>query len=125
MKNIAWGLVLFCVVQAGSGQRMWGATPKTDPDDYNMSVHVSGAQYAPNALFQILTVTIDGKHYEVEGGTSSSKAYMHGNGLLNPGDYHAKLTLDTHKTPFESIQEYEFLLPDGTKRKFTVIAQSE
>jgi len=118
------GLLLFCGLQVGFIHRMWSAPPAT-PDEYTLNVHVSGAAYAPNALFQILTVTIDGKHYQVQGATSSAKAYTHGSGLLNPGDYRAKLTEDTHKTAFESIQEYEFLLPDGSKRKFAVIAQSE
>ncbi len=45
--------------------------------------------------------------------------------MLDPGDYPAKLVTDTRKTPFESIEEFEFLLPDGTTRKFGVIAQWE
>ncbi len=105
---------------------MFAINSKVDPADYNIPVHVSGAAYAPgNPLSQILTVAIGGKHYELYGGTSSAKAYMHGNGLLNPGDYRARLKVDEHKTPFESIQSYEVLLPDGTTRIFEVIAQSE
>jgi hypothetical protein len=125
MKRLLWGLALVGVMHAGMDRRMWGEAPKTDPAEYSLSVHISGAEYAPNVLYQILTATIDGKHYQIEGPTSSSKAYMHGNGLLNPGDYHAKLSEDTHKTAFESIQTYELLLPDGTTRRFSVIAQSE
>jgi hypothetical protein len=94
---------------------MW-ASAKMDAADYNIAVHVSGSHYGQNELFQVLSVVIDGKHYELAGPTSSAKAFMHGNGLLNPGDYKAKLTEDTHKTSFESIQEYELLLPDGTQR---------
>jgi hypothetical protein len=102
---------------------MWAA-PKTDAD-YNIAVHVSGSHYGANEMLQVLSVVIDGKHYELSGPTSSAKVAMRGNGLLNPGDYKAKLTEDTHKTSFESIQEYELLLPDGTQRKFSVILQSE
>jgi hypothetical protein len=61
----------------------------------------------------------------LQGPTSSAKAFVHGNGLLNLGDYQAKLVVDTHKSAYESMQVYEFLLPDGGKRKFGVVGQSE
>ncbi len=89
-------------------------------------MHVSYAQYDPvNGIYEILTAVIDGKHYQLEGFTSSSRTFMHGNGLLNPGDYAAKLTKDEHKTSFESLQVFEFLLPDNTTRSFSVIGQGE
>jgi hypothetical protein len=125
MQKLLWSLALIGVMQAGMDRTMWGAAPKIDPADYPLNVHVSGAEYAPNVLYQLLTVTIDGKHYQVEGPTSSAKAYMHGNGLLNLGDYHAKQLVNTQKTAYESIQSYELLMPDGTTRRFSVIAQSE
>jgi hypothetical protein len=125
MKKIVFGFVLSCMVFAVASRRSWGAKPAAAADDYSINVHVSAAQYATDPLYEVLTVTIDGKHYELQGPTSSAKAYMHGNGLINPGDYHAKLVQDTHKTTYESLQEFEFLLPDGSKRKFSVIAQSE
>ncbi|HTU51467.1 MAG TPA: hypothetical protein VMF56_12790 [Acidobacteriaceae bacterium] len=125
MKKIVWGFVLSCMVFAGASRKMWAAKPAATGDDYNINVHVSGAQYASDGLNEVLMVVIGGRHYELQGPTSSAKMYSHGNGLMNPGDYHAKLIQDTHKTTYESIQEYEFLLPDGTKRKFAVIAQSE
>jgi len=125
MKKLVWRLALFSMAQAVAILPASSSAPKPDANDYNITAHVSAAQYAPNALYQLLTVTIDGKHYQMQGPTSSAKAYMHGNGLLNPGDYHVKLIQDTHKTAFESIQEYEFLLPDNITRKFGVIAQSE
>lgn len=104
----------------------FGLSPKAQAGDYNIAVHVSGSSYSPvNALFQILTAVIGGRNYELYGGTSSAKAYMHGNGLLDPGDYHARPKVDIHKTSFESIQSFELLLPDGSKRVFEVIGQSE
>ena len=90
-------------------------------------MHISASAYASaaNPLFEIVTTTINGKHYQLQGPTSSSKIFTHGNGLLNPGDYHCKLSTDEHKTSYESQQVFEILLPDGTTRKFAVIAQSE
>lgn len=116
-------------VYGGANASLAAAPAKPNSSDYNLSVHVSGARYSPNSdahlIDQILTITVAAKHYEVEGGTSSAKVYVHGNGLLDPGDYPAKLVTDTRKTPFESIEEFEFLLPDGTTRRFGVIAQWE
>ncbi len=119
MRKFFWVLVLFCTATK------WMIS-QTDAD-YDIAVHVSSARYDGIPVSQILNVVIGGKHFEMRGPTLSpkNKTSNDGHGLLNPGDYKAKLTLDTHKTPFESIQEYEFLLPDGTKRKFAVILQSE
>jgi hypothetical protein len=100
--------------------------PKVNPAEYTIKVHVSYAQYDPtNGMYEILTATINGKHYELEGFTSSARTFMHGNGLLNPGDYLAKLAKDEHKTSFESLQVFDLLLPDNTTRSFSVIGQGE
>ena len=123
MKHFASILTLFCIAAAATSSLH--AADKPDPTQYTLAVHVSAATYAPNVLFQIITATIDGKHYQLQGPTSSAKIYSHGNGLLNPGDYHAKLAKDEHKTSYESLQEFEILMPDGTVRPFAVIAQSE
>jgi hypothetical protein len=126
MKSFALRLIVFLAVYGGAHSRLSAAPAKATPPDYNLSAHVSGARYdSAFPLNQILTITVAAKHYEVEGGTSSAKAYMHGNGLLDTGDYPAKLVLDSRKTPFESIEEFEFFLPDGTTRRFNVIAQWE
>jgi archaellum component FlaG (FlaF/FlaG flagellin family) len=126
MKRLLLTGALLLAVPALFTTGAWGETKKANPADYTVKVHVSAAQYvATDGLFEILTVVIDGKHYQLQGATSSSKAFMHGNGLLNPGDYSAKLTVDTHKTAYESIQMYELLMPDGTTRPFSVIFQGE
>jgi len=103
------------------------ADAKANPADYPLAMHISASTYASagNTLFEIVTAAAEGKHYQLQGPTSSAKAFMHGNGLLNPGDYHCKLSTDEHKTSYESLQVFEILLPDGTTRKFAVIAQSE
>jgi hypothetical protein len=119
MKRTTWSVLLLCAMPML-------AAPKINPAEYTVAVHVSASRYAAaDGLSQILSVAIDGKHYELQGGTSSAKVYGHGNGLLDPGDYKAKLSIDQHKTPFESVQQYEILLPDGTTRPFSVILQSE
>ncbi len=103
------------------------AEDKPNPADYKVKIHVVAAEFAASStLQQVLTVTINGRHYRLLGPTSSAKIFTgYGTGLLNPGDYQAKLVEDTHKSSFESIQTYELLLPDGKTRKFFVIMQGE
>jgi len=100
-----------------------GADNKNDPAQYILTIHVSTSEYVPTVLgYQNLTVTISGKHFRLEGGTSYKG---HFEGLLNPGDYHARLSKDEHRTSYESDQEFEFLFPDGSTRRFRVVSQSE
>jgi hypothetical protein len=124
MKRLVWGIALLLMVSA-VGPEIAGAQGKTV--GYDIAVHVSASEYLNlvNEQAQILTVTIGEKHYQLQGPTSSAKAFVHGNGLLNLGDYQAKLVVDTRKSAYESMQVYEFLLPDGSKRKFGVVGQSE
>jgi hypothetical protein len=124
MKILA--IVLSCLTLAGARCAL-AADNKANPADYPLAVHVSASEYAlpMNGLNEIVTATIDGKHYQLQGPASSAKIFSHGNGLINPGDYQAKLTADEHKTSYESLQQYEILFPDGTTRRFSVIAQSE
>jgi hypothetical protein len=133
MKAVASAVLLSCLALVGS-HRALGAEAKNDPGQFPLAVHISASTYATendsrlgaiDQLTEIVTATIDGKHYQLSGPTSSAKAFMHGNGLINPGDYHAKLVKDDHKTSYESQQTFEILFPDGTTRSFFVIAQSE
>jgi hypothetical protein len=89
------------------------------PDDYPINVHVSSSRYAPVSTgnVEIVSVTINGKKYELSDGYVGS--------LLSLGDYKAKLLKDEHRTPYESFQVYEFLFPDGKTRKFSVTGQFE
>ena len=118
------GTLVF-IVALLCGQSKAAEKWKPNPADYTVKVHVSTSRYERevyNALYQILEVMIDGRHYDLYGPTSSARAYLSGNGLLNPGDYMAMLITDVHKTPFESLQMYEVLLPDNTVRRFGVIS---
>jgi hypothetical protein len=116
---LLFSLIVVCAHSAA------GAEAKNDPSQYPVTVHVSAAASASpsNYAVEILTVTIDGKHYQLAGSGFSGKVCC--SGLINLGDYHAKLMKDQHKTSYESLQQYEILFPDGSTRKFDVIAQSE
>ena len=118
MKHLAFSLMLFFLIAAPSSAS--AADAKPDPSQYTIAVHVSASKYAPpvDRGEEVLTVTIDGKHYKILGGTR-------GHGLIAPGDYHARLSNDERKTPYESERSFEFLFPDGSTRRFDVIAQSE
>ena len=126
MKHCTTVILLSCMVLACVGPAR-AASAKVNPADYPLAVHISASTYATtaNTLFEIVTATIDGKHYQLQGPTSSARAFSRGNGLIDPGDYHAKLTTDEHKTSYESAQQFEILFPDGSTRKFGVIGQWE
>ena len=119
MRIVAIAVLLSGVV-LGFASRSVAADSKADPSQYTLAAHVSASEfYSPSDWSQeILTVTIGSEHYRVAGVTAN-------HGLLAPGDYHARLSLDQHKTSFESFQQLEFLFPDGTTRRFYVIAQSQ
>jgi hypothetical protein len=124
MKSLATAALVSCLIVVCT-HRALGAEAKNDPSQYPLTVHVSAAASASpsNYAVEILTVTIDGKHYQLAGTGYSGKVCC--SGLIDLGDYHAKLTKDQHKTSYESLQQYEILFPDGSTRRFDVIAQSE
>jgi hypothetical protein len=126
LKSCATAILLSCLMPALANPAH-AADAKANPADYPLAIHVSASTYATpaNTLNEIVTATIDGKHYQLQGPASGARIFTHGNGLINPGDYHAKLTIDEHKTSYESLQQFEILFPDGTTRKFGVIGQSE
>jgi hypothetical protein len=109
MKKIFLFVILFCSMP------MWAVT-KSDATDYNIPVHVSSSRFQGGGL--VLTCAIQGRHYELSGDAPT-------NGLLNPGDYMAKLTKDKHWTAYQTIRNYEFLFPDGTKQAFHVTLLGE
>ncbi|MFZ1937860.1 MAG: hypothetical protein WBA18_17365 [Terracidiphilus sp.] len=132
MKNLAPAVLLFSLMLV-CAHRAFAADAKPDPSQYTLAVHISAAAYAPqdyqgagafNTLSEIVTAVIDGKHYQLLGPTYSAHTKCC-DGLINPGDYHARWSTDEHKTSYESLQELEILFPDGATRRFSVIAQSE
>jgi hypothetical protein len=101
-------------------------------DEYPVNVHVSSSRWVmePGVLIgpqpvQRLSVTIDGKKYELEAPATLRANLQAGVTLLALGDYKAKLVQDVHKTTYESSQAYEFQLSDKKTRKFIVVSQSE
>jgi len=89
------------------------------PNEYPITIHVTSSYYQGGVFGrqQELDVVVDGRKYSLAGATSAT--------LLALGDYKAKLVRDTHKTTYESYQEYELLLPDKKTRRFVVVGQSE
>jgi|ERR1700683_58092 type 1 fimbria pilin len=115
MQRITLALLLFLSALG------WAAG---DPNatEYAVNVHVSSSSvvlenHAINSQQQ-LSVVIDGKKYELRSEIATSA-------LLALGDYKAKLVQDEHKTAYDSLQVYEFLLPDRKTRKFRVVGQTE
>jgi hypothetical protein len=124
MKRLASALIfvcfnaLVCLSAAGFSARV--AEAKSDPGQYTLNIHVSASRYWVFNQYnmEVLTATGGNRHYELWGHTSSSA-------LTNPGDYHARLIQDEHKTSYESVQRFEIQFPDGSTRGFDVVAQSE
>ena len=84
------------------------ASPDPKPADYQLNVRVISSRARGTDVR--LTVTIDGKKYELSGG-----GY-----LLNPGDYKAKVIRERHQNNYETYRIYEFLLPENKTRTFVV-----
>lgn len=110
MKKPALFVLLLLATLSGAAQKS---------DEYPIKVHVSSSKWATctDLIRQDLNVIVDGKKFELGGSP--------GAGLLALGDYKAKLVKDEHKNTYESLQEYEFLLPDKKTRKFSVVGQTE
>ena len=123
MKTLASTLLL-SILTLGCISRALAADSKPDPSQYTLTVHVSASAYETVNVpaVEVLTATIDGKHYQLAGSTFNGR---HFDGLLDPGDYRARSSKDQHATGYESAQEFELLFPDGATRNFRVIAKSE
>jgi hypothetical protein len=125
MKFCAGMLILFSLP-------LWSVAQGTD--SYPLNVHVSRTELRYTCADvtngnsfclgpQQLHAVIAGKTYDLAAGdykTGGSKK-----GLLPLGDYRAKLLAEEHDRSSEFRIVYEFLLPDGSVRKFAVIGQSE
>ncbi len=64
-----------------------------------------------------LKVVVNGRKYELDGGMADQ--------LLRTGDYQAKISGDDAQEGYEYKRKFEFIFPDGTKRKFSVIGEEE
>lgn len=98
---------------------------KPNPADYTIPVHITACEYGPAstrygpANTYILQAVINTTHLQL----SANAIYFDStqSGLLQPGDYKAKLLEHSDgKTTYLSYDEYELLLPDGHTLKAIV-----
>lgn len=101
---------------------------KPNPAGYTIAVHVSSSRLVEFCTDvtsgsnicgweQQLSVTIDGKKYELQSGTAKA--------LLRPGDYKARIVEDKSQRYYEYVRTYEFLFPDGLTRKYFLVGETE
>ena len=112
-------LLAFVFLFCGS---VWGALPAKQAE-YNINVHVSASRTVKNSesapRHQYLSVTSDGKKYELE-------SVLGVGDVLILGDYKARLVTDKRgRGDYDSRQLYEFQFSDMTTREFDVVGQVE
>jgi hypothetical protein len=122
MKKILIAMLLFTPSLAVAQKAAPGSA------EYTIAVHVQGSQLvnvcgsdskgSSCGWMQKLTVTIDGKKYEIEDGSERRD-------LLHTGDYKAKILKDETTRPYEYRRIYEFQFADGKTRKFIVVGEFE
>ena len=108
-------VLLFC-------SSVWGAPPAKQAE-YSINVHVSASRTVKHSesatRYQYLSVTIDGKKYELE-------SVLGVEDVLILGDYKARLVTNKHgRGDYDSWQVYEFQFSDMTTREFDVVGQVE
>jgi hypothetical protein len=106
----------------------WAAKPAPNPADYTITVHVQSSRAVnlvgrPGVVFQHLTVSIDGKMYELD--EARPDAVFPLSNLLRVGDYKARIDKDDTKRAYEYRRVYEFLFTDGTTRQYVVTGEGE
>lgn len=111
MKRITFAVLLLCSAIA-FGQ--------PNPADYTITVHVTASKIRrpinkAGQAGQQIQVVIEGKKYELQGLSD---------GVLALGDYKAKLK-EFHRNSYDIYQTYEFLMPDGKTRNFTLTGIQE
>ena len=97
------------------------ASTNEDPADFTITVNVvsSGTAYQFDGTFvspyQVLETVVDGQPLQMTGG---------GGGVLLPGKYQAKLSTKVHApknaNSADLYRYYDFLLPGGAVRTYTV-----
>jgi hypothetical protein len=106
------------------------AYAKVNPDDFTINVHVKSSSAGQDCkdnpggrqvckTTQDVKATIDGKTYEL-----LAEAYF-SKGVLPPGDYKARVLGKETDSKQMLKRKYEFLLEDGSTRKFKVVGMEE
>lgn len=102
---------------------------KPNPAEYTIPVHVRSSRLVEFCSDvtggsnicgweQQLSVTINGKKYDLQSGT-------HAKALLHVGDYKARIVEDKSQRYYEYVRTYEFLFPDGLTRKYFLVGETE
>ncbi|MFZ1084428.1 MAG: hypothetical protein WAN35_05650 [Terracidiphilus sp.] len=123
MKKLLFTLLLLMPALVCQAKEKPAPKPAPNPADYQVAVHVQSSHFVhicSHDCFweQYVTVLIDGKKYDL---FDSNAAYY----LLRVGDYKAKIFKDETNHTFEYQRTYEFLLPDGDTRQYSVVAEAE
>src|SRR5580692_1678487 len=76
LKSCATAILLSCLMPALANPAH-AADAKANPADYPLAIHVSASTYATpaNTLNEIVTATIDGKHYQLQGPASGARIF--------------------------------------------------
>jgi hypothetical protein len=120
LKFIALAILLFCSTLAFAA---------ANPADYPITLHVTASRLlaygdgANTRVYEHMDVVIDGKKYELEG--DAIFASRNNWGVINCGNYKARLTTDIHRADYIFHQTYEILFPDNHPVKFDVTGQVE
>ena len=112
---------LFLVAAVAAGAQTPPAP--TVPATYTITVHVLGSHLTDDCSStcvwaQHLSVTIDGKKYELEDASPRTD-------LLHIGDYKAKIVKEDTSKTYAYLRTYEFLFADGQTRKYIVVGEGE
>lgn len=99
------------------------AADKPNPADFPMKIHIlsseSRTEYSQQLTvsLQIIHVVIDNQPLELTANAG---------GVLALGDYPARISPTVHSpknwSPYDIVKGYEFLMPDGKLRTFTITA---
>jgi hypothetical protein len=121
MKNTALAILLLVPAL------VWAQKPAPSQADFSITVHVQSSRVVDSCFgnpaacgsVQRLTVSIDGKKYELEGPIKGAVD------VLRVGDYKAKIAKDETKQAYEYRRVYEFLFADGITREYKVVGEGE
>ena len=124
MKKLT-ALILFVATLTASAQK---AEKKRFSDPvplvYPLKFHASRSFFTINGgVYMHLVGVIGGAKVELMSGPSPTDIYS--TGLLNPGDYPARVTGQETKKDGSTIQAYDLQLANGQHEEFTVIGRSE
>lgn len=92
---------------------------------YPLTVHVFSSEVGANCATVappfncgVLSVTIDGKRYRLEGSRASAN-------VLRTGNYQARIVKDEAVGPAGYVRQYELLFANGKTATYQVVAEFE